>query len=390
MAHPGKRYLTAALAVLAYGSAFGQHSHSLAQAEWGRNMSGWKLLQHSMEVARTLPVEATIFRQKSPRSNLLMEMQFEQSGDGDARYEILSPLSLRGIINLDDGHVWTNYHPDDQEVTVQPSPRENLEDPNFRIRLAEKNYSVKMEASTEIAGRRAITLIATPKFPEMSSRRYSIDQRKEYLLRMEILDHGHHRTILDTKAISFPDEVPESHFEFTAPRGAHFKTLDAPRPLDRESKQSLGFKPAIPSNLPFGFVVQDRLVGGQKKCEFLSIKLTDGLASATVYQANEKCAAKMAKPYRFDKEVKGVRFWLVGEVPESVWKQLIDAFVKEALKGLESEVIQEKDPDARSEEPHRPSDTLNWEQKKGPKPSKKTASDAEPLDIILSLVEIDA
>jgi hypothetical protein len=93
----------------------------------------------------------------------------------------------------------------------------------------------------------------------------------------------------------------------------------------------------MPGALPLGFVISEPQIVGDRGDRFVAIRLSDGLASATVYQwdAHSRnpvpCVDK-----KFVREANGVKMRVVGDLPESVLTRLVESFVREALKGLQT------------------------------------------------------
>lgn len=298
-------------------------------------VGAWDLLGRTMETYRHVACKSLIMHRDPMARDQMMEIWSEQSADGHLKLTVLGPLTFQGVISVDNGHQWMTYHPDEHEVFVQSSPREEgTGNPAKRMRLARHNYALQIEERAPVvAGRRCICLLAQAKHPEMPDRRYYIDPKKKYLLRMEIVSNGQPKVMLDTRNITYMEDVPEEDFELDPPDTAKLVTLSTPVRIDPGAlaKGLVGFKPAVPKDLPFGFVVESpELVKGDDQ-RYIAVRITDGLVSATIYEANRK----RGKLGPYDRTVKSVGLRAVGELPSEVRKKLLDAFVKDLLKSLQ-------------------------------------------------------
>src|SRR5256714_883424 len=257
-----------------------QHSQNremratMAQA----SSQAWSLLSHTMEFDRFTACRGVIERRDTLCSGTPMRIWAEQSGDGKLRLWVLAPLSQQGITSIDDGRQWMTYHPDGNKVYVQLSPRLASASTSGRIGVARRNYSLEVQPGhRKVAGRKVYAIIAIPKHAEMPARRYCIDQSKPFLLRMEVLSKDGSKMMLNTKQIEFPEAVPAEEFELQPGNVAKLVPLREPsRTGSNENvKRAVGFQPAIPSVLPFGFVIQHPEVGDCNNKKIVAVRITD-------------------------------------------------------------------------------------------------------------------
>ena len=269
-------------------------------------------------------------------SNSLMKLWSEQSAEGKLKLTVESPLSQQGVVCLDDGAHWLTYRPDENKVIVQSSPRLSLMPAAARVNLAEKNYELKaLPGDWRVAGRRAQCLVAVPKASQMPERRYCIDEDKQFLLRMEVISKGNSKLMLDTQQIEFNADIPDEDFVLQPTNPAELQTFESPATINLggDAKRQLGFEPAVPSNLPFGFKVENPQMGGSKNDRFAAVRISDGLVNATVYEWNKKNARNWQQgDCKNDREAHNVQMRLVGELPDTVLVRVLDTFVREALK----------------------------------------------------------
>ncbi len=299
----------------------------------GQGESAKDVLFTAMEKARWLSFEGIVVRKSSSKDRGTMQVKISQRA-GVSKTSVLSPLPIQGVTTVDDGRNWSTYIPDENRVISQESPRRSLS--GRAKRAADQNYRFTSEGVTNIAGRKAFAIVAMPKAAEMPSRRYWIDTEYPLMLRMEVLINDKPFLLMDTKAISFITVSEESlrlqpaadvrKIWMTAPE----KFRNAAEAIDR-----VGFKPSMPQLLPFGFIVHEPQIVGDKNDKFVALRLSDGLASATLYQWNSRnpnpvpCSDKATV-----REANGVKMRLVGDLPEAVLARLLETFVREALKGL--------------------------------------------------------
>lgn len=290
-----------------------------------------------MDKGRYLTVEGIILRRNSTRDPGMMQLRMAQA-TGIAKNVVISPLPFQGVTTLDDGQNWMTYVPDENRIIIQSSPR--LIGGNARRqRAASGSYRFTSDSGEPVAGRKTILVVATPKSSEMPTRRYWIDQDFPFILKMDVGEGNASKVLLDTKAVTFGAAYSEETFKITPATGARRIYLESPERIrSAESAKSLmGFAPALPGGLPYGFVIQEGQIVGDKSERFVAIRITDGLATATLYQWST--SRKNPVPCHDKKSVReanGVRMRLVGDLPEVVLTKLIEAFVRELTKGLQA------------------------------------------------------
>jgi hypothetical protein len=229
------------------------------------------------------------------------------------------------------------YNPDKNEMVVQPSPEQFREDPKMRIALADENYRFSLERNGIIAGRPTWVVTATPRAPELPTRKYSIDIEKDVMLRLETVENGKKNLLFDTQAIWYPAGMPANTFNLT-PIGT-YRTVYLKGPVKIDSmavaRAQAGFEPILPRDLPFGFIVRDPHLTGKENARFIAVRITDGLITATVYQWDSRRIKdeEMPGPSR---TINGIRISLLGELPEFVHGRLLDLFAKEAARVFRS------------------------------------------------------
>lgn len=295
------------------------------------------LLFSAMDKGRYLAVEGIILRRNSSKDPGMLQLRMAQA-TGISKTVVLSPLSFQGVTTLDDGQNWMTYVPDENRMVIQGSPR-LMGGTSRRKRAAASSYRFVSDTGDSVAGRKTILVVATPKSPEMPTRRYWIDSDYPYILKMDVVESGTAKVLLDTKAITFEVAQSPDVLRITPATGVRRIYLESPESIrsSESAKALVGFTPIMPRNLPYGFIIQEGQAVGDKSERFVALRLTDGLASATLYQW--PMSRKNPVPCHDKKsvrEVNGLRMRLVGDLPEVVLTKLIDAFVRELTKGLQS------------------------------------------------------
>src|SRR5689334_3173853 len=72
------------------------------------------------------------------------QVKIELSPDGRSRQTILHPLSLQGIVSVDDGTTLRTLYPNQKVLVYQSSPYAVPEDADLRIALTERNYKLSL------------------------------------------------------------------------------------------------------------------------------------------------------------------------------------------------------------------------------------------------------
>lgn len=257
-----------------------------------------------------------------------MRVKLEGDGKGLLRLTILQPVSQQGIVVIDDGRTMRTYLKDAGFVFSVTSPRLSELDPARRVALVEKNYSLKASMSGRtVAGRDTLMIVAIPKRSEMPERRLYIDRRNLFVLRHETIEGDQRLALLDTLSVSYPSK-PDPDLG-GAPPGS-WKSENPVSVVDlgdlTGAQRRIGFRPILPRELPTGFVVAEAPMLDETK-GLVGMRVTDGLAMATVYQwlpARSKGQQDTMKPDRTGRD--GIAVLIVGAIPENVRRRLLDAY----------------------------------------------------------------
>ena len=201
----------------------------------------------------------------------------------------------------------------------------------------EKHLDEMDEPGEQVAGRRTIAVVAVPRNEGLPVRRYTIDQERSYMLRLETIgDDDRPNVLLDTKDISFPTDVDSRLFDIRPIGDVRTIKLDAPTRFQSSRKAAplVGFRPIVPEDMPFGFVVSDKLFTASDEAKFVAIRISDGLVTATVYQWDGRKPAQPWPASGRDREVEGIRLRLIGDLPDGVMSKVLDSFIRKAVKNI--------------------------------------------------------
>lgn len=292
------------------------------------------ILARSMENKFSVNVVAIILQRDPSVEGSFQRVKVERDTAGRSRCTILQPLRMQGTTTVDDLNRMRWYLPDQKVIIDQDSPSKEPCQVNDRIRLAKRNYTFKMEASPKIAGRPAVCVVATPRNDELETRRYYIDQSTSYPLRMETYgDSSDVHVVFDTKDVQYPKSLERGLFTLQPIGNVRTERYSRPKKMESANMAArlVGFSPLIPSGFPMGFQVQEVQVSDGQEWKSVVVRLTDGLARATVYQWVPSNVTAKALEDSTTLDHKGVRFMLVSDLGPAVREKLLQAFIAQAL-----------------------------------------------------------
>jgi len=260
-------------------------------------------------------------------------------GGGKYAQTIRQHLSGQGMEPGDDGQIARTSIPDKKMIVEMASPRSTPCDANQRVELAARNYRLTIGPTSEIAGRNAVCVVATPKSADMIERRYYVDPKTAYLLKVQSVGQsGRPTTTLETKSVSYPREMPSDVFTFRQISGTVKVSHRSPQNVHdpKMASRRLGFDPFQPSKLPFGFIVQDTQVTDPDEMRRVAVRLTDGLGQAQVYQwviDKRQDDVKIEGATYID--VGNIRLMIVGDLPLRAKQRVLASFAAGTRRSLE-------------------------------------------------------
>ncbi len=301
----------------------------------GEDADAWLL--KSMRRSFPTHVIAVIIQRDPSAEDQHQTVRVERSKDGKVHHVVLQPLRRQGTESVDDGKRLRVYLPDQNVMIDQASPHLQEDDAETRWKLAKKNYELKFGQGMKIAGRDTHCIVASPHDERMDTRRYYVDRKTGYPLRMETISEDSSRKIIyDTREIQFPSEIDSERFEMNPVGGARVLSYDPPQSLKAaDAKRKLGFAPILPPNLPMGFKVQDMQLTTSDRWRALAVRISDGLVKATVYQWLSADNVKIRSVEMGTAGTVGdVRLMVVSEMNSDIRRDLLRAFTRAGDVGV--------------------------------------------------------
>lgn len=295
------------------------------------DLSAEEALRRSLERTPSANVEAVV-DQIAPWGPGTVRLRMWRDVSGRRRTEVLSPLDMQGQISVDDGSVWTTFFPDNKSIRSHPSPLLERDDLDFRMRLVRKNYRLEIDSKTTVAGRSAIRVVAKPKSADLETRRYYLDSATSAPLKTETTNELGNVTVLYlVRRIEFPSRFEKSMFVPLS--GSHLDQPKPPMPVKSvdEAERRLGFRPAAPRWLPYGFRSQGMVLLEFREINPVATKLTDGLLRLNVLQFRiPQGSTPKSRPdeRRSCRDVGNVRVEVRGDAPAAVREQIVAAYAK--------------------------------------------------------------
>ena len=319
------------LVVLIAGSACaGQPSPTYPKED------AWDLLQRIY--AQPFPLDLVAFQTRLPSDDHNpVTVKLIVTKGRSLVSQVLEPTSRSGYVILDDGSLLKNYDPDTKVIYSQPSP--NLYRPGLKDRMtwARENYEAKLEGTREVAGRKGVVVRLKPKHGEMPSRRMTIDTTQDFLLRSEKQVGGRWVETVNTKIVSYGRSKEQDDARDPFPLRARLVTAWGPKSVSRidpkELSSLIGFKLDEPEEIPYGFhIVARHVVGSSWDDPSLAYRLSDGVASVTVYAwSPAKVPLGPSSPNSIppmETSDNGIRFATMGDVSKAVLKQIAEVFAQ--------------------------------------------------------------
>lgn len=283
-------------------------------------------------------VIALISQRAPDDSGAMQRIQVQISRDGKIRQTVIYPLSMQGVETIDDGKQSATCLPDEKVILIQDSPRLLPNDTETRINLATRNYGLSLTGSTTVAGHRAMIVVARPRYKGLETRRYHIDDRTGFLLKLETIDsRGVAKLAFQAQQVTYPASISPTVFNVDLDKREGFTIISQRRIgfFDSAPKApvTVGFEPVLPQSLPFGFDIQDAQINDSGRFKSMAVRITDGLVKATVYQYSLSTARQMKeRPGTTIGDGSGIRFVVAADVPEAVRKKILATFIETAKK----------------------------------------------------------
>lgn len=288
------------------------------------------LLARGMGKKPLCNIRAIMLQRLDYNSNVMQQIKVDMSKEGKTHQLVLAPISRQGLEIVDDLKFTRSYSPDDRLLVIQPSQKRDNGDVQFRMGLVDKNYKLNIDRREKVAGHMAVVIEAVPRNPELETRCYAIDEKTGFVLRLETC-RGKSEPMLhfEAKAVEYPSDIDDDTFKIES-KWTMTRSYDEREIFDRgDDLPELNFKPVIPKRLPFGFVIQEMETDTQSSLPSLAVRMTDGLAMATVYQWPTRGRKKLPAPAgTLVRDAGNIRLLISGDIPDAVKQRLIDSFAE--------------------------------------------------------------
>jgi len=250
------------------------------------------------------------------------------------RVDVLRPLIYQGVVSVDDGKELKTLYPDGGKIVVQQSPLKRKTDTAQRLKLVKSNYLLEADPGPRVAGRTTVQISLTPKNQGVPSQAILVDEEKLLPLRILVDDDEkeERKTLLDTVYARFGK--PKSSIKFSIEAGRENVVERAWGPVFindvAPEAQRLGFKPHIPTKLPYGFVVNSLALQGTAQKPFLAVNVSDGILSSNLFLWSRLVHGKanpISRNPLFERD--GVFFAVYGDAPPRLARTMLSSFVIE-------------------------------------------------------------
>lgn len=242
----------------------------------------------------------------------------------------LEPLSQQGQKTFDDGQYLHFFIGDQKAKWSVPQSIAPPLTASRRMELILENYELKMLRSEKHLGRVCDRILAKPKLSEMPSRLFWVDAKVPFLMRTELHQGKTKTNLVDTLTftlektldIELPDTKGWREIKPWGPKSLN--DLYSREAIDRVRK-IIGAPVGIPRTLPMGFeIINANLNGSSASNAYLVIRLSDGLANATIVQT---ALGFQRLNIPDSKGGHASRFYVMGDVPSNVKQALLGAFL---------------------------------------------------------------
>ena len=293
---------------------------------------GTDLMMRSLKGEFSCNFKATI-SQLDPKSDFYQTIEVLRSRTGKIRHTVLSPDSVKGFCTIDDGDKAYLYDPVRNILIEQGASDMRPKDLLLRTELSRQNYDFRTEGQALVAGRTTWCVVASPKVPLLATRRYYLDAKTAYPLRLETLGRMDTPSVrFDTREIQFGYPVSNQSFSpsmFGAVIRVHARPPSATNAS--QAKRILGFTPIVPKRIALGFALQQMQILEDPQFHALVLRLTDGLTRATVYQW--KLSSNASNLNSMERSsgttLHGIRILVLSDALEKVREKILGSFIGE-------------------------------------------------------------
>jgi len=260
---------------------------------------------------------------------------------GMSRYEYRSP-ELRGLVLIDKVDTLIRLDPASRTAIVETVHRSPA-----TVELVLKNYQAVLAGQERLLGRQTDVVTLKPRQGSGPSRKMWIDRATGVVLRTEQYNSGG-RLVSRSLYLSVDWKANPPDSLFTIPDG--WKQVNAPVQTERHWKKEelshrLGFTIREPGYVPPGFIPDGfHLVVRPNMLPSAHIRYVDGLNSISIFE--HRCPPGRGRGFQWGRrmgkrgncelftgnegnvlvqEVNGIRFIVVGDLPESELHKVMDS-----------------------------------------------------------------
>jgi negative regulator of sigma E activity len=253
------------------------------------------------------------------------------------KVRVIFPITMADTEVTDDGKILRSYSRDLNVLQTQVSPLKFEPDPEKRLNLILANYDLKLGKTGVIAGRSVQKVFIIPKHRASGKRVWHVDEEERVIMRSELIEPGRpvqrHLNVLHVK---FHPKDKRADYRLHTKSAPTIHENWGPMVITNldEASDKIGFRPRIPLRLPYGFQVESRQLVGEKDQPFAAIRVSDGMASVTVYQWSIKLfEGKNPRGLMPDREdANGTRYSVFGNAPQAILDTILAKFLTSAAR----------------------------------------------------------
>jgi hypothetical protein len=239
-----------------------------------------------------LDVRMVMRRQSADAPTTLFHVHIAR-GEGVSTV-IVQPTVFEGRRSFDDGKQLTSFDPENGRFVQQVSAYQTLPSAAWRTRLAMANYQVRIEGKTEMFGRDAVILRATPRERRMQTRILILDESTGLPFHYDLIDpEGDRQRVLEVLRFDILSTPPEIKLEPNEERGPVVRPWG---PQAVEGREAAGRAVGVPlekeGSYPGRFMVYAHHLVGERSNPRLAMRMTDGFSLVTLYVWNVKRAGE--------------------------------------------------------------------------------------------------
>jgi hypothetical protein len=295
-------------------------------AAWGNQTKESEMLRRTFSGSFGKNIVA-MMRRTSSNGRGDQTVKHIRSKAGLSRDVVISPILCAGQETLDDGQKLFKVFPDDKVIYAQPS-RHVTQNVDQRVKLAFENYNISSKSGPTTLGRETVLLVASPKRERLATIELLLDKSTGFAMRRTV-DYGDEREVeYETQSIEFPESLPATTFKLNVSSKYSLIELSPSRFSGvAEAGRYLGFSAVEPKVFPYGFKIQSVSVRKSSEWNPISIVLSDGLVTLSVYQWKPQGEDPVSTTFPNSAKTKnGIRVIVVGECPRWLRDSVLKVF----------------------------------------------------------------